>query len=405
MIGDREVRVHGDPEAFAALYDAQAARLHAYCWSLVGDQAPAAVREVFAAAAYPGGMRGPDMPGRMPEGGLGAVWLYGRARAECLRRGLVTVISGRDPLLRAAARLRADQREVLVLAADLPLAHIARVLCLPPATTGQLVHAARARFEQVVLDALLADPATATHGDIIDAFETATLGRLLVQRAPAPPRALRDHVVDLAARRMGPLVVISPQSKPAHEDEVPKGPRHARATAPVIGIAAASVAVIVGAVAAGTAHHEASSAGGGQRALGPTSTGQQQSPSNLGGNPANPGNPGDQTAPSPDGPSPTTSASQPVGDVVGEAPSPASSDSSDVDPSSPNASAPDSQSPSSSGDDSDQQGSSSGSPSGGASSPSEKQPASSPSDDDRLLPDLPSIIGGILPGTTPTATP
>jgi hypothetical protein len=405
MIGDREVRVHGDPDAFAALYDAHAARLHAYCWSLVGDQAPVAVRDVFAAAAYPGGMRGPDMPGRTPEGGLSAVWFYGRARAECLRRGLVTVISGRDPLLRAAARLRADQREVLVLAADLPLAHIARVLCLPPATTGQLVHAARARFEQAVLDALLADPATATHEDIIGAFETGTLGRLLVRRAPAPPRALRDHVVGLAARRMAQLVVISPQSKPAPEDEAPKGPRHARVTAPAIGIAAASVAVIVGAVAAGTAHHETSSAGGGQRALGPTSTGQQQPQPSVGGSLANPGNPGDQTVPSPADTSPTTSATEPVGGTSAEAPSPASSDSSGVDPSSPSASTPDSQSPSSSGDDSDQQGSSSGSPSGGASSPSENQPSSSPSDDDSLLPDLPSIIGGILPGTTPTATP
>src|SRR5919198_350643 len=126
---DEEVRVRADAEAYVALYDTQAVRLHAYCWSLIGDQAASAVRDVFTAAAHPY-LTGRDAK-RQEAATPGRLWLYRQARAECLGRGPVTVIAGRDPLLRAAARLRADQREVLVLAADLPPAYIARVLRLP----------------------------------------------------------------------------------------------------------------------------------------------------------------------------------------------------------------------------------------------------------------------------------
>src|SRR5687768_10089042 len=95
-----------DPER---LYDAHADRLFAYCWSLVGDDAPGAVAETFAVAM------------RHPPRGDAVLWLYALARDVCLRRGALDRAFGRrqdpDPLLRAAALLRTDHREVLLLTA------------------------------------------------------------------------------------------------------------------------------------------------------------------------------------------------------------------------------------------------------------------------------------------------
>ncbi|HEX6468413.1 MAG TPA: hypothetical protein VF069_04905 [Streptosporangiaceae bacterium] len=391
--------MHADAEAFVALYDMQAKRLHSYCWSLVGDQAAAAVRDVFTAAAHP------YMTGRPParrdparrDPGPDLLWLYRQARAECLRRGPVTVAPGRDPLLRAAARLRADQREVLVLAADLPPAGIARVLGVTSAKVIQAFTDARTRLEQAVLKVLMADPATATHEDVIAAFERGALGALLARRAPAPPPGLRASVIGTVTRhRDAPLVVISPATKPAAGDgDAPKGRtggRHARVAAPVIGAAAACAAAVVGALAAGTTLNfdAAPAGGGGHGAMAPGRTAHPGS-----GQAAAPGSgqtPVDEV-------SPTGSADpRPIERTHGGVPSPAAS-TSPADPSTPPyAAAPDApgQSPTAEP--------STGSPSASTpSTPSVPAPPSSPSDPSPPESGTPSgdpsdPPGGLLPG-------
>jgi DNA-directed RNA polymerase specialized sigma24 family protein len=390
----REVRVRADAEAYVALYDSQAVRLHAYCWSLVGDQAAAAVRDVFTAAAHP------YMAGRTTErrqAAPGRLWLYRQARAECLRRGPVTVTPGRDPLLRAANRLRADQREVLVLAADLPPAGIAHVLGVTPDRAVQLYTAARTRLEQAVLKVLLANPATATHEDVIGAFERGALGALLARRAPAPPPGLRAALIGNVTRhRETPLVVISPPAKAthgrthdeAHDDDhgaAPKGRqagRHARVAAPVIGVAAACAAAVVGALAAGgTLNFDASPAGGGEgHGAMPQSTAEHA----RSGQAAAPGSgrsPVDEV-------SPTGSATpRPLHRAPGDVPSPAASGSPTDPPTPSGTSSPDSP---------DQIAAA---PEPAAGSPSESTPSSPSAPPDSSSPDPQS------PSATPSASP
>ena len=396
--------MYGDADAYVALYDAQAGRLHAYCWSLVGDQAAATVHDVFAAAVYPdvmagdAGRRDAARPRGLPPSDI---WLYRRARAECLRRGPVTVISGRDPLLRAAARLRGDQREALVLAADLAAVDVARVLAVPPAKAAQVVTAARARLEQATLNLLLADPATARHEDIIGAFEKGALGTLLARRAPAPPAGLRDAVMDTFARDRAPLVVISPQAKPAaagnggHKNR--PAARHARAAAPVIGVAAACAAAVVGVVAAGaTLDFDASPAGGGKGALAPNSAEHgSQGQSGQGGGQAAP--PGSGETPVVDVTPTASAAARPVETAPGEPPSPASSDA----PAAQSPAPAETQSPMAARQDSSDQPAAdtdSPSPSPSHSETESKSPSPEPSQsrsDDGLLPELP-ILGRVL---------
>ncbi|RFU39135.1 hypothetical protein DZF91_24010, partial [Actinomadura logoneensis] len=91
--------MRGDP---GSLYDAHAARLYAHGWSLLGDDAAAAVRDAFVAAV------------RHPPRGDVVLWMYGLSRTAATSRGAFErpwhVASGAsgasgtaDPLLRAAA--------------------------------------------------------------------------------------------------------------------------------------------------------------------------------------------------------------------------------------------------------------------------------------------------------------
>src|SRR5947208_3461227 len=64
----RRTGMRGEPEA---LYDAHAARLYAYCWSLVGDQAAAAVADAFASTV------------QHPPRGDSVLWMYALARHAC----------------------------------------------------------------------------------------------------------------------------------------------------------------------------------------------------------------------------------------------------------------------------------------------------------------------------------
>ncbi|MFC9972276.1 hypothetical protein ACFVH6_15470 [Spirillospora sp. NPDC127200] len=198
--------MRGDP---GSLFDAHAARLHAYCWSLVGDAAAAsAVADTFVAAV------------RHPPRGDSVLWLYALARSACGERGAFTVpavpppFGTADPLLRAAGTLRADHREALLLEAGewLEVPDIARVLGIAPDTARQVLNAARARLERSVLETLMRGTGDA---DLITAFEKGRLPRLLADRAPATaPDWLRERVLaaceaPLAAGAAGPLSVVS----------------------------------------------------------------------------------------------------------------------------------------------------------------------------------------------------
>lgn len=194
-----------------ALYDAHAARLYAYCWSLVGDEAAAAVADTFASAV------------QHPPRGDTVLWMYALARHACVDRGALDRAFGMsgdaDPLLRAASTLRADHREVLFLYAGewLEINDIARVLGIAPDTVRQLMGVARTRLERAVLDTLMRRPGETSphHMDVIAAFEKGTLPKLLARRAPVrPPEWLRDQVLTAVegeqARPMTSLIAPNP---------------------------------------------------------------------------------------------------------------------------------------------------------------------------------------------------
>ncbi|TDD65844.1 hypothetical protein, partial [Actinomadura rubrisoli] len=199
--------MRGDP---GSLYDAHAARLYAYCWSLVGDEeAAAAVGDTFAAAVH------------QPPRGDSVLWLYSLSRAACAERGAFTgrggpPFAGPDPLLRAAGGLRSDHREVLLLWAGewLEPPDIARVLGIAPDTVVQLLNAARSRLERAVLGTLMRG-ADGPQLDLIAAFEKGRLPQLLAKRAPArAPGWLRDQVLaaceEEAARPLPGVIAPSP---------------------------------------------------------------------------------------------------------------------------------------------------------------------------------------------------
>ncbi|MBC6470775.1 RNA polymerase sigma factor [Actinomadura alba] len=183
-----------------ALYDAHAPRLYAYCWSLVGDDASEALKDTFAAVGRLGEPRGGEL-----------LWLYALARTACLRRGGLDPAFGRahdpDPLRRAAGRLRTVHREVLVLSAGdrLDAPDIARLLGVATDTVRQLIQTAGAQLERAVLDALMHEPMSARHDDVIAAFEKGRLPELLARRAPAqPPALLRAEVLPFAGPPVTP---------------------------------------------------------------------------------------------------------------------------------------------------------------------------------------------------------
>ncbi|WP_026415215.1 sigma factor-like helix-turn-helix DNA-binding protein [Actinomadura oligospora] len=247
--------MRGDP---GSLYDAHAARLYAHAWSLLGDDAAAAVNDAFVAAV------------RHPPRGDVVLWMYALSRTAARSRGAFdrpwhVAAGAADPLLRAAAALRAEQREALLLDADewLEIPDIAHVLGLAPDTVRQMLHTARARLERGVLDALMrgeiGDGTAAA--EVIAAFEKGTLPRLLARRAPEGlPGALRDEVLESYEREAdepsptttspSPLVVIGPaalgapaEGTDAHRTATATRRRSRRTFGVVAGIAASAAAV------------------------------------------------------------------------------------------------------------------------------------------------------------------
>ncbi|MDL4771832.1 RNA polymerase sigma factor [Actinomadura xylanilytica] len=244
----------------SSLYDAHAARLYAYCWSLLGDEAAAAaVTDTFTAAVH------------QPPRGDKVLWLYSLSRSACADRGAFAdhsaftdrgapVYTGADPLLRAAGGLRADQREVLLLWAGewLETADIAHVLGIAPDTVAQLLHAARIRLERAVLDTLMRGT-TEMSLELIAAFEKGRLPQLLARRSPAlAPTWLREQVLDVceteATRALpsvavpSPLVVIGPPGAAGRTGRAGAG--GSRAKRRVLGKGIGAVAGIAAAAAA-----------------------------------------------------------------------------------------------------------------------------------------------------------
>ncbi|MBA9007401.1 RNA polymerase sigma factor [Thermomonospora cellulosilytica] len=312
----------GTPEA---LYDAHAARLYAYCWSLVGDGAEEAVRDTFVAAT------------KHPPRGDAVLWLYALARSTCMDRGALdrAFHPGRlgapdDPLLWAAAGLRADHREVLLLAAGewLDLPDIAVVLGVAADTARQLLQVARTRLDRAVLDLLMRRPGSRYDAELIAAFEKGALPRTLARRAPdRPPHRLRAHVLAAcAAERERPLSTVTATSPlvvigSAAAGRPAANRRRAKGLSAVAGLAA-SAAATVGMVAAWAG---AKGGGAGFDALGPItgqggpSTAQSvpvNSPTTATSRPTDPGAPANGGAPSVAGPQNSTSdpyVSQPYG--------------------------------------------------------------------------------------------
>ncbi|WP_141577755.1 RNA polymerase sigma factor [Actinomadura sp. WMMA1423] len=279
-----------------SLYDAHADRLYAYCWSLVGDQlAAAAVGDTFSAAVH------------QPPRGDSVLWLYSLSRTACAERG---AFSGRpgagapgtrgplfadpDPLLRAAAALRSDHREVLLLSAGewLEPHDIARVLGIAPDTVVQLLNAARTRLERAVLDILMRGTAE-SRLDLISAFEKGRLPQLLARRAPAhAPGWLRDRVLaaceEEATRPLpsvispSPLVVIGPE----------RADRRRRANSGVLskGLGAAAGVAASAAAVVGLLVSWPTAKGGSAASLLPTASKGQTHPASTatGGVPQNP---------------------------------------------------------------------------------------------------------------------
>lgn len=231
----------------ASLYDAHAERLFAYCWTLVGRDAPNAVRDTFRAAV------------QHPPQGDTVLWMYALARTACQRRGGLGDAFAHDqwrnpdPVVRAAATLRPDHRESLVLWAGewLSPPDIGLVLGIAPDTVRQLLQLAANRLEGAVLDTLMRGPAASGHDQVIEAFERGMLPRLLAERVPQrPPARLRDdvlHAYDMESTgpmptvsTPSPLVVIGSAARPRPDRRSHRG---------VAGVAA-SAAAIVGLLAA-----------------------------------------------------------------------------------------------------------------------------------------------------------
>ncbi|MDL4821322.1 hypothetical protein [Actinomadura opuntiae] len=231
----------------SSLYDAHAARLYAYCWSLVGDQlAAAAVGDTFAAAVH------------QPPRGDSVLWLYSLSRTACAERGAFAAPAGGllfadpDPLVRAAGGLRADHREVLLLWAGewLETHEIARVLGLAPDTVGQLLNAARTRLERAVLDTLMRGT-TEPQLELIAAFEKGRLPQLLAKRAPAhAPDWLRAQVLaaceEEATRPLPSVVAPTPLVVIGEPDRTSRAKRGvwSKGLGAVAGVAASAAAVI-----------------------------------------------------------------------------------------------------------------------------------------------------------------
>ncbi|WP_051063546.1 RNA polymerase sigma factor [Nocardiopsis halophila] len=165
----------------AALYDAHAAELYRYCWTLVGPgTADGAVREALMAAVC--------LSGELPDAEDLRPWLFALARAACRNAGFaaappfagVAAAPGERPARAMWERLPPSYRELLELHRrhHLTAGQIAKILGLDPETCAELCRAAERR----AADLLAGEP-----------VEPAAALELL--EPPGPPAALRAEAV------------------------------------------------------------------------------------------------------------------------------------------------------------------------------------------------------------------
>ncbi|WP_431901207.1 RNA polymerase sigma factor [Nonomuraea sp. bgisy101] len=164
-----------EPEAFAAVFDRHAPRLHGYAVRRLGpDAAEDVVSETFLAAFQNRRRYDPEYPDATP-------WLYGiasnvigkRRREEITRYrayvrggvdpmeiagGLVedgvTTLTVNRPLVAALAGLRSGDRDVLLLIAWVGLSYeeVARALDIPVGTVRSRLNRARKKARQALED-------------------------------------------------------------------------------------------------------------------------------------------------------------------------------------------------------------------------------------------------------------
>ncbi|MFB4305467.1 RNA polymerase sigma factor [Actinomadura sp. GTD37] len=155
-----------DPCAMAAVYDAHAHRLYAYCWFQLRcrDTAQVALRDTFIVAeAHIGELRDPDRFG---------TWLYALARLECARRLPVRNTAPDVPVAshdqddvdqritawQAVLALRPVTRELLELGIRhrLPVSDLAVVFGLSPREAQTALDIAHGELEQALTAEVLA---------------------------------------------------------------------------------------------------------------------------------------------------------------------------------------------------------------------------------------------------------
>jgi DNA-directed RNA polymerase specialized sigma24 family protein len=188
----------GTPEVFDLLYDEHAVRLYAYCHLMVGDEAADAVRDAFIAAVR--------HRGTAPDDEALPVWLHALARAECVRRGALlrkaAVAPHAEPLRRALARLRPEQREALALSAALETDELARVVGIAPDTAELLLRLSRRRLEQAAASVL--GGRAVRDDDMLTALGTGSLHKLVTRGCEPPPRLREQVLFSCAAAERAP---------------------------------------------------------------------------------------------------------------------------------------------------------------------------------------------------------
>ncbi|MDA2811469.1 sigma-70 family RNA polymerase sigma factor [Nocardiopsis sp. RSe5-2] len=172
----------------AALYDAHAAELYRYCWTLVGpDAAGDAVREALTAAAV---LECADAEDLRP-------WLFALARTACRLAGFapgppfeaVPAAPDERPARAMWCRLPPSYRELLELHRRHGLAagQIAKILGLDPETCAELCRAAGRRAADLLAEALEEAGRGGGAADPDAALE--------LLEPPGPPAGLRGRVL------------------------------------------------------------------------------------------------------------------------------------------------------------------------------------------------------------------
>lgn len=207
-------------QGYERCYDAFAASLYRYCWTLLGprseqeeDAVAAAVHETFLAAV--------ELLPQLQDLDLFRSWLFALARAACERRGLtpdspyalLSVHEEEQPFVEVLGTLPPSQRELLELSLRHSLSHTqtAVVLGLDPETVSDLCRSAAQRVADLVTEKNQAEDGSGARWIIADvplALNSVAL--------PGPPRHLREQVVadcsasEAAPRRQAAAALVRP---------------------------------------------------------------------------------------------------------------------------------------------------------------------------------------------------